>query len=179
MIIHTVNDLSNDSLINFLKKNLSYFAHGMINYDPEFENNPANLFAILKNGRYNTGNYFIMEENGKYMGSAGWNQYGDTALVLTRAFIPNEHRLKYYMATHLLPIIFDQTKTYHRLWITCNEYNYPIYRALDRLQHGQSAGLFNSWPEVYKKFKPIGKKVINFTEQYVAEYLRNTDAPIR
>ena len=171
MIIHSVNDLSNIGVINFLKHGLEE-AVGLENYHPDVSSNPANLFYILKEGRYKHGNYFVMEEDGKYAGSAGWNPYGDVALVLTRAFIPTWCRVKYNMAYHLLPIIFDQTVSYERLWVTCNDYNFSIYQALTRMQSGKSAGLFESWPPIYKKFVPIGKKIVNYTEQYVAEYKR-------
>jgi len=33
--------------------------------------------------------------------------------------------------------------------------------------------LFNDWPEIYRKFVPIGKRDIYYTEQYVAEYQSN------
>lgn len=169
MIVHAINDLSNRSVVDFLKLGLEE-AEGLENYHPDFSNNPANLFYILKEGRYKHGNYFVMEEDGKYVGSAGWNPYGEVALVLTRAFIPASERRKYNMATHLLPIMFDQTTAYEKLWITCNDHNITIYDALTRLQDGKSAGLFAAWPLIYKKFVPIGKKVVNYTEQYVAEY---------
>lgn len=171
MIIHSINDLSNKPIIDFLKSGLDQ-ADNLKNYHPDFADDPANLFYILKEGRYKQGNYFVMEQDGKYVGSAGWNPYGDIALVLTRAFIPTSERRKYNMAHHLLPIMFDQTISYKKLWITCNDYNFSIYQALTRLQEGKSAGLFNAWPDVYKKFVPIGKKIVNYTEQYVAEYNR-------
>ena len=174
MKIHTINDLSNLAVINILKNGLSKITDQKIlaNYHPDFENTSGNLFYIIKEGRFKVGNYFVMEEHGEYVGSAGWNQYEDVALVLTRAFVPPAHRQKYNMAKYLLPIMFDQTCEYKRLWITCNGYNYVIYQALIRLQQGKSAGLFEPWPEIYKNFVPIGKRIVNYTEQYVAEYLR-------
>lgn len=172
-----INDLSNHYVINLLKHGLSTIndLDTVKNYHPDHSNTPGNLFYILAEGRYQNGNYFVMEEDGKYVGSAGWNPYGDVALVLTRAFIPQAERRKYYMATHLLPIMFDQTTAFNKLWITCNDYNITIYDALVRLQNGKSAGLFASWPPIYKKFVPIGKKVVNYTEQYVAEYYRTQE----
>jgi hypothetical protein len=171
MIIHTVNDLSNTDVIDFLKFGLKE-AVGLENYHPDFSSNPANLFYILDEGRYKHGNYFVMEEDGKYAGSAGWNPYGEVALVLTRAYIPVKYRMMYNMAHYLLPTMFNQTTSYEKLWITCNDYNVSIYNAITRLSQGRSAGIFNGWPEIYKKFNPIGMKVINNTPQYVAEYTR-------
>lgn len=175
MIIHSIKDLSDTAIVNFLKAGLSKETTNLENYHPDFSDNPANLFYILKDGRFKNGNYFVMEEDGKYAGSAGWNPYGDVALVLTRAFIPLAERRKYNMAHYLLPVIFEQTVNFEKLWITCNEYNFTIYQALTRLQEGKSAGLFSAWPDIYKKFVPIGKKVVNYTEQYIAEYSRTVD----
>lgn len=172
MIVHTINDLSNKSVVDFLKLGLEE-AEGLENYHPDFSNNPANLFYILKEGRYKHGNYFVMEEDGKYVGSAGWNPYGEVALVLTRAFIPKKFRGKFVMASNLLPMIFEESVFYKKLWITCNEYNYSIYKGLSRLNSNKSSGIFLQWPDLYKNFVPIGKKVINYTPQYVAEYIRN------
>lgn len=176
-----INDLSNHYVINLLKHGLSTIndLDTGKNYHPDHSNTPGNLFYILAEGRYQNGNYFVMEEDGKYVGSAGWNPYGDVALVLTRAFIPQAERRKYNMAQYLLPVIFEQTLDFKKLWITCNEYNFTIYQALTRLQDGKSAGLFSAWPPIYKKFVPIGKKTVYYTEQYVAEYIRNNDDTAR
>jgi hypothetical protein len=168
MIIHSINDLSNSSVVELLTNGLSRIddSNYVQNYHPDFSNIPGNLFYILKEGRYKIGNYFVMEEDGKYIGSAGWNRYNDVALVLTRAYIPPELRSKYLMATYLLPIIFEQTTEYNKLWITSNNYNKVIYDGLDRLQKNKS----NPWPDIYRKFVPIGMQVVNNTLQYVAEY---------
>jgi hypothetical protein len=175
MIIHAITDLSKTATVNFLKAGLSKEATNLENYHPDFSDNPANLFYILKDGRFKHGNYFIMEEDGKYVGSAGWNPHIDIALVLTRAFIPIAERRKYNLAYHLLPLIFEQTLNFKKLWITCNDYNFAIYQGLTRLQHGKSTGLLSAWPPIYKNFVPIGKKIVNYTEQYVAEYVRNNN----
>jgi hypothetical protein len=179
MIIHAITDLSKTATVDFLKAGLSKETANLENYHPDFADNPANLFYVLKEGRFINGNYFVMEEDGKYVGTAGWNPYGDVALVLTRAFIPVAERRKYNMAQYLLPVIFEQTLDFKKLWITCNDYNFAIYQALTRLQDGKSAGLFSAWPPIYKKFVPVGKKIVNYTEQYVAEYIRNNDDTTR
>ena len=169
MNIHSVKDLSNSFVINLLEREFSKISdeHIMVNYHPDYKDFSGNIFQILKNGRYAIGNYLVMEEAGEYFGSAGWNEYNDVALILTRAFIPEQYRGRFYMAKHLLPIMFEETDSYKKLWITCNEYNYTIYQALTRL----SLGFRNTpWPDEYKNFIPIGKKIVNHTEQYVAEY---------
>lgn len=170
MIVHSINDLSNLYVVNLLKHGLGTITdlNYVKNYHPDYSNTPGNIFYILNEGRYKIGNYFVMEEDHKYMGSAGWNEYEDVALVLTRAYVPPELRLRYLMATHLLPIIFEQTTDYNKLWITSNSYNKSIQHAFDRLQKNK----LTTWPAVYKKFVPIGMHIVNNTLQYVAEYTR-------
>jgi hypothetical protein len=113
-----------------------------------------------------------MEQDGQYAGSAGWNEFEDVVLLLTRAYIPPEYRRRYFLAKHLMPLMLKETRFYEKVWITCNEYNKPIYHAIERLQSGKSAGLFDQWPEIYKKFVPIGTRQIYSTTQYVAEYCK-------
>lgn len=172
MKIHTIQDLSNRKVVNFLKKNLSQVdeQHLITNYHPDYATTPGNLFRILEEGRYKTGNYFVMEEDGKYVGSAGWNEYEGVALLFTRAYIPKPHRMRYLMANYLMPLVLEQTEDYNKLWITCNDYNIAIYKGLLRLASGRPAGISEDWPAVYNKFVPIGKKTVYYTEQYVAEY---------
>ncbi len=174
MKIHAINDLSNTYVINLLKENLqSVDDFNLIrNYHPDYYKTPGNLFCILDQGRYQNGNYFVVEDNGKYICSAGWNDYEGIALLLTRAYISDQYRRKYLLSKYLLPLMFEQTQQYDTLWITCNEYNKSIYHAFERLDAGRPAGLFDQWPETYKKFKPIGTKTLYYTEQYVAEYKR-------
>jgi hypothetical protein len=175
MLIYSIKDAKNKKLINLLKLNFSKINETNLisNYHPDFSNVPGNFFYILKEGRYLTGNYFIMIKDDIFYGSAGWNSFDDKALLLTRAFIPTEFRRQYLFSKHLLPIMFNETHNYKKLWITCNDYNISIYNAITRLNNGKSAGLFDQWPSIYKNFKPIGKKVVNSVEQYVLEYKRN------
>lgn len=171
MNVHSIKDLSDKKLVNFLKNGLVTVDDDRLiaNYHPDYKSSPGNLFYILNEGRYKTGNYLIMEEDGKYLGSAGWNDYDGVALILTRAFVPKEYRGKFNMAKYLLPIMFNETEAYDRLWITCNDYNFTIYQALTRLSQGKKS---TPWPDVYKNFTPIGKRMVYYTEQYVAEYNR-------
>jgi hypothetical protein len=81
-------------------------------------------------------------------------------------------RRKYHMATYLLPKMIRESYMFSKLWITCNDYNIVIYHALTRLSEGKSAGLFSSWPPIYKNFKPLGVRLVNTVPQYVAEYSR-------
>jgi hypothetical protein len=170
-----INDLSNHYVIDLLKHSLSEINDPAIikNYHPDYSNTPGNLFYILSNGRYQSGTYYVVEEGGKYVCSAGWNRYcedHETALLLTRAYIPNSHRSNYLLSKYLLQLMIGATVQYKKVWITCNEHNRSIYRAFERLHLGNSAGLFNQWPDIYKKFKPIGVKTIYSTQQYVVEY---------
>lgn len=169
MNVHSVKDLSNRKLINFLKRSLTQVDDYRLikNYHPDYQSTPGNLFYILKEGRYKTGNYFIMEDGGKFYGSAGWNEYDDVALVLTRAYIPKGIRGRNIMSKYLFPIILKETEEYNRLWITFNDYNSVIYQGFVRQAEGKSNMI---WPEEYKKFVPIGKRTVYYTDQYVVEY---------
>lgn len=173
--VHSIKNDSNIALIDFLKKGLSQIdePHLLENYHPSYSSNKGNLFYVLGQGRFLNGNYYIIESNGQYIGSAGWNPYtNDTALALTRAYIIKDYRTEYLMAELLMPRILEESKEYPKLWITCNEYNKSIYNAFVKLSKNQTAGLFNPWPEIYRQFIPIGKKIVNYTEQYVAELRR-------
>lgn len=186
MIIHHIHDLSNSSSIDFLKKGIDVSSKNTSNYDllknyhPEFQNSPSNLFFILKNGRYSAGHgkYFIIEEDNQYICSAGWNEYDyDTkiALLLTRMFVNPRFRAQYYAGNYILPVSISETEQYDRSWITFNQYNYSLYKWFERADAGKRTVLFNDWPEIYRKFKPIGKKEIYFTEQYVVELNRERE----
>jgi hypothetical protein len=178
MIIHEIHDLSNSIVINLLSKELSKITDETYikNYHPDYIDTPSNLFCILKQGRYVNGNYYVMEEDDKYICSAGWNEYeldSNIALMLTRLYIAPEHRAKYHAGNYILPKALTEVKRYKHVWITCNEYNKAIYHWFDRANKGKRTGLFNDWPDIYRKFVPIGKKDIYYTEQYVAEYQPN------
>ena len=120
MITHEIHDLSNTHVVDLLNEGLSEitdesFKH---NYHPNCSNVPGNLFSILKNGRYRKGKrkYYVIEEDGKYVCSAGWNEYEnepDTVLMLTRMYILPKHRAKYYVATDILPTALNEVKNYN------------------------------------------------------------------
>ena len=176
MIVHPIKDLGNGPVVNLLRQGLETMPeHDLaVNYHPYFDNDPANLFYLLNNGRFDIGNYYVMQtELGEYAGSAGWSRLNDTtALALVRAYIPLKFRTAYNMAKYILPKIMEETVAFNSIWITCNHYNKPIYDALVKLSKGEPAGLFNQWPAEYKKFTPIGTKVVNNSVQFVAEYKR-------
>ena len=173
--IHSVKNDSDTSLIEFLRQGLRQVADPKLieNYHPDHSSNLGNLFYVLKEGRFSKGNYFIIEKDGEYVGSAGWNPYtADIALALTRAYVVKKFRTKYLIAELLMPKILEESNEYPKLWITCNEYNKSIYQAFVKMSNNRSAGLFNPWPDIYKQFTPIGKQIVNYTEQYVAELKR-------
>jgi hypothetical protein len=176
MIIHEIHDLTNQTVVDILIKNLSLIdksSNYAKNYHPDFSNEHGNLFYILKAGRYIKGKYFVIVDNDQFICSAGWNEYElDTsiALALTRAYVVPEHRAKYHMGNHILPKIINETSTYNNLYITSNDYNSAIYKFFVRANTGKSTSVSKDWPEIYKKFKPIGVKNIYNTDQFVAEY---------
>ena len=179
MQLHELHDSSNEFVMNLLEVSFSEITNSNIikNYHPDYKNEPANIFYILNdaNGRYKKGAYYVLEDDGKYVCSAGWNQYdldSSVALALTRAYVDPKFRTKYYMGEYILPKIIDNTSTYNHLYITADSYNSAIYQWFVRADEGKSPGMFNDWPDIYRKFKPVGKKNIYYTEQYVAEYQR-------
>jgi hypothetical protein len=176
MKIHSIQDSSNTVIIKLLESGLSKVTESNLikNYHPDYSNDLANIFYLLKMGdRYRVGNYFIIEEDNQYIGSTGWNWYrDDIVLALSRSYVIKKHRQRYILGNYILPKILDESIKYNRIWVTCNDYNRVIYDSFSRLSVGKSAGLNNSWPKIYSKFKPIGKKIVNYTDQYVAEYIR-------
>jgi hypothetical protein len=172
MNIHQIQDLSNKAVVDILKTGLTGVLepHLSKNYSPEFANVNSNLFYILEKGRYSTGMYYVLEDNGEFVASAGWNEYtADTALVLSRAFVSEKYRTTYVMGEYLLPLMITGANHYDHVWITCNEYNKAIYNWFVRSAEGRSPAMFANWPPIYLRFKPIGKRIVYNTEQYVAE----------
>ena len=179
MKIHAIHDLTNPHVINILKKEFNNITDTNIisNYHPDYSDNAGNLFYILQAGRYrlSKGKYWVMEENGEYLGSAGWNEYEldtDVALVLTRTYVPKKFRGQYLLANHLLPMMLQETSNYQKTWLTVNEHNDVLYQWFLRSSENKRPALFNNWPQIYKKFYPIGKKDIYYTQQYVLEYTK-------
>ena len=177
MIVHEIHDLNNQRVTTLLKQGLSHVDKEsyVSNYHPDYESIPGNLFNTLKSGRYKLGHgkYYIIEEDGNYIASAGWNEYdldNNIALMLTRMYTIPKFRMNYHIANNILPLALAEVKDYKHIWFTCNEYNKKIYEWFVRVEQGKSGGLFNDWPDIYRNFKPIGKKNIYYTEQYVAEY---------
>lgn len=183
MNIHEIHDLSNQPIVDLLKNGLSEITDQRFikNYHPDYQHTPGNLFHILEQGRYrkNHGKYFVMtDEHDKYVCSAGWNEYdldSTLALLLTRMYITPQHRSRYMIGKMILPKMISEAGEYSRLWITANEHNRSIYTYFERVSQNKRPVLFNDWPDIYKQFKPIGKKTIYYTEQWIAEYDKKTD----
>lgn len=132
------------------------------NYHPLYEGWSSNLFTQLTQHRFKRGGYFVMEESNEYRGSAGWKPYtDDIALVLTRAYVPPPYRAKFLMGEHILPLIFERTTNFKRLWITVNLYNKTLYDWFSRPNL--------NWPSIYKEFIPIGITEVHGAKQYVME----------
>jgi hypothetical protein len=174
MKIYEINDNSNTKVIEILKQGITkdMFKNKKLfeNYLYEYKENATNLFSLLATGRYKLGNYFVItDDKDNYIASSGWYHYNeDTALVLTRMLVTPKYRTSYIVGHELLPLMIERTSTYSNVWITCNEYNKPIYDWFSRSSEGKSPSLYRNWPEVYKKFKPIGQHTVNGLPQYVA-----------
>ena len=180
MRLHEIHDASNRVIMNLLEDSFSNITDADIikNYHPDYKNEPSNIFYILNdvNGRYQRGCYYVLEDNGEYVCSAGYNEYDldqIIALALTRAYINPKYRAKYYMGEYILPKIIENTTHYKHLYITADSHNSAIYQWFVRANEGKRPAMFQQWPDIYRKFKPIGKKHIYYTEQYVAELDRD------
>jgi hypothetical protein len=173
--IHEIHDLSNQQVFEILKSGITreMFANDAIskNYLYEYCNDPANLFYILTAGRYKNGSYFVVTDlDNNYLASAGWNYYDDdTALLLTRMLVIPKYRGSYILAKTVLKQMIDQSSNYKKQWITFNEYNLTLYKWFERVEQGKRGALFNNWPDIYSRFRPIGQHNVNHVLQYVVE----------
>lgn len=136
----------------------------------EYKNNPANLFYRLENGQFKNGSYFVITDDvDNFIAGSGWYKYNDnTALVLVRMLVTPDYRTSYIVGHKLLPLMIEEASAFKNVWITCNDYNKAIYNWFSRSHEGKSPSLYRNWPEVYKKFKPIGQHKVNGIQQYVA-----------
>jgi hypothetical protein len=178
MKIYEIHDLSDTNAIDILKQGLREVRDGNIikNYHPDYSSENSNIFYILANGRYHRdhGKYFvIVDDYDKYVCSAGWNRYDldhTVALLLTRMYVTPIHRFRYIIGNTVLPQMIQEAINYDKLWITANDYNRSIYRYFERANLNKRTVLFNDWPDVYRRFKPIGQQLIYYTPQWIAEY---------
>lgn len=180
MQIHEIHDLSNNKIVSLLEQGLSKITDEnlLANYHPDYKHHNSNLFYIIGYGRYRKGfgKYYIIEEDNKFICSAGWNEYEtdpSIAFALTRMYIDPFYRGQYLVAQHILSKTLNETKQYAKIWLTVNKYNKRLYDWFVRAGQNKRTALFNDWPEVYRKFKPIGEKTIYNTTQYVVELIRN------
>lgn len=173
--IYQINDLTNLSVTDILREGIKadMFRNEEVskNYLYAYKDQPSNLFFLLDNGRYYKGNYFVVtDKQDNLLAAAGWNHYTNhIALVLTRMIVIPKIRSQYVVGQEILPIILEETKAYKKKWITANDYNKSIYHYFERISQGKSSSISNQWPEIYKKFKPIGQREVNHTLQWVAE----------
>lgn len=174
--LHKIQDFSNREIIDLLKYSLSLSGEPdelRKNYAPDYEYYEGNLFYLLKNGRYYNGAYYVLTtELGEYVGSAGWNQHDrHTALVMTRMYVNPLHRTSYILGLEVLPKILNDVKKYKRIWMTMNHYNKSLYAWFLRKEQKENSGIAN-WPESYKKFSPLGIRVVNGVDQFVVEMVK-------
>lgn len=179
MNIYSINDDSNTVVCDLLKREFSKIKdkETLENYHPDYADNPSNFFNVLKQGRYIKGNYYILEENNEFICSAGWNEYvfnPDIALLLSRLYITPKYRSQFYPGNYILPLIMNESVNYRHRWITVNDYNKPFYNMIARLSKS-SPSAPSHWPQIYKKFKPIGEHRVHDVLQWVVEYDNNLD----
>lgn len=176
MKVHEIHDSGNKEVMSLLINEFSTIESADIvkNYHPDYKNDPANFFYILENGRFRKGHgkYYVIQDDNDFVCSAGWNEYDldpSIALCLSRMYINKKYRTMYYVGNHILPLALADTAHYEKIWMTVNKYNRVLYNWFERVESGKLPTLFDDWPEIYKKFKPIGMKEVYYTEQYVVE----------
>jgi hypothetical protein len=176
---YEISDLSNPHVNEIMKKG---FQHSMFRYDIlarnycyEFRDDPRNIFYILEEGRYKDSSYFVVvDEDDNFMASAGWNGYTeDTALMITRMCVNPKYRNQYIIGNDFLPVMIERAFNYKNIWITCNDYNQVIYNWFERAAQGKPPSVDKTWPDVYRRFKPIGKKEVYYVVQNVVELDRS------
>lgn len=173
MNLHQINDLqTNHYALDILKNGLSNIKNTeyIKNYHPDHANYSGNLFNILAGGRFSAGNgaYFVLENGGKYVASAGWNCYpfrSNTAIILARMYVSEHYRGKFTVGNLILPVAMAQASENNNcFWMTINEHNLKYKKWFDKIQKLKGA------PGLYKKFTYIGEKEIYYTKQLVFEY---------
>jgi hypothetical protein len=174
MIVHSIHDSSNATVCNLLKHEFSKITDidAVKNYHPDYSTTPGNFFYILEQGRYKKGNYFVIEIDNEFICSAGWNEYSldnNIALLLSRLYVNEKYRNYQLGGKVLLPIMLEESNNYAKRWITCNEHNKTIYNMFIRLRRAKNS-VPSQWPELYKKFKPIGEHDVYHVKQWVGEY---------
>lgn len=170
MFVHEIHDLSNIYVTDLLKNGLSEITDPEVakNYSYSCSTESSNLFRVLERGRYapGKGTYYVVEDNGKYVSSAGWNEYSsDTALLMTRMYVSEACRSKYFMGELLLPHMFEATQKYPFVWMTFNEKNKALYNWISR-SYGSSK---NIWPKIWFNFEAIGIRNVYNVDQYVVQ----------
>jgi acyl carrier protein len=179
MIVHEIHNLDNAHVVNLLTAGLSGITDTDIikNYHPDYAKEPGNLFYILNAGRYEQGQgkYYVLESQGEYVCSAGWNEYendSSIAFALTRMYTSEQYRGQFLIAQNILTKTLVETESYPNIWLTVNEHNKSLYDWFVRVSKHRKTNLAIQWPEVYRQFKPLGRRVIYNTTQYVVELKR-------
>ena len=177
MRIHELHDLTNKPVVDILRNAMLTVdkPNLILNYHPDYSHKPGNLFYILQTGRYANGHgkYYVVTQGDQYVCGAGWNEYDydpTVALLLTRMYVAPQQRSNFILGNMVLPLMLEETQQYEHQWVTVNQHNIGLYRYFERAEQGRSTSLAQDWPEVYRKFKPIGEHKIYFTDQWVAEY---------
>ena len=86
-------------------------------------------------------------------------------------YVSKAYRNTFIVGKMILPIIIEQTTKYEKLWMTVNDYNKPLY---DWFVRNKDTSFSLGWPDIYKKFIPIGVEIVNYTPQYVVEYRKSS-----
>lgn len=135
----------------------------------DWKNDPATLLHKFNNGVFDDSGYFTVTEEGRVIGGAGFYQYEDFTLLMSRFFVIPEFRTT-WVGEKILQIQVGMMKT-ERGMVTCNHVNKGLYDKLSRISGLPDS---ESWPGMWRKFKPLGLMNINYVDQWCLE-IRKSD----
>lgn len=130
----------------------------------DWENRPETLLHKFHNGVFDQSGYFTVTKDGQVVAGAGYYQYEDFTLLMSRFFVVPEFRTT-WIGESILQMQVGMMKT-DRGMITCNDVNKGLYDKLCSIS-GQPNS--DSWPGMWRKFRPLGLMKINYVDQWCME----------
>ncbi len=131
------------------------------NYSMSLESNTL-LHSFLYKENFDK-NFSVVEKEGLPVACASFYSLENYAVLLSRSYVVREHRNNWHL-----------TELLERQLVNCDDnvlrvcFNSPTASFYEYIRRKSNSYL----PNIWYKFLPIGKHVINNTEQYVIEYDR-------
>jgi GNAT superfamily N-acetyltransferase len=103
----------------------------------------------------------LLNEKDEVVCGAGFYRYTYTrSLLMSRMWTRPDYRAK-WIGHQILRAQIRRMSTRYGM-ITFNEANKPLYDRMSTLYGTEG----DTWPGLWRKFKPVGKQVVNYVEQY-------------